>query len=406
MSTYTDASLIVTPNAYKAGKLYSLKPTDGSGDLGVVRATTATRVNSEGLIESVAINEPRLDYTNGSCPSILVEPQRTNLIPNANGYTGNSVYYTITTNQSSPDGLNNAVLFVEKTSTSPYSINSVTATILPNTQYTYSFFVKYAGIQFIPINASDGLSGFGATFDALNGVMSSGVGIVQQYQDGWYRVSLTRTSGATANTGTITHGFGVKTGDGVSGFYFFGNQIEAGANATSYIPTIASAVTRNADVISKTGISDLINSREGVLFANIKALTNPATAFSGISLGSTSNRILFRFSNAANIINVVIVTNSVVEVNIFYNSFNNYASDFNKIALKYKDNDVSLYINGVKVSESLSCTMPDENAISTLLLADGSSSSASFNSFFGNINVLSVFPNSLTDEQLIELTTL
>ena len=71
MSLLDTASLIVTPNGYKASKLYSVKPTDASGDMTVVRATTATRVNSAGLIESVAINVPRLDYTGGGCPSIL-----------------------------------------------------------------------------------------------------------------------------------------------------------------------------------------------------------------------------------------------------------------------------------------------------------------------------------------------
>jgi hypothetical protein len=63
----------------RQGTLYSIKPTSGLGDMTVVRATTATRVNSAGLIESVAINVPRLDYTDSTCPSLLVEPQRTNL---------------------------------------------------------------------------------------------------------------------------------------------------------------------------------------------------------------------------------------------------------------------------------------------------------------------------------------
>ena len=80
MSLYDDASIILTPNAYKAGKLYSLKPTDGTADFDVVRATTATRVNEDGLLESVGVNVPRLDYSGGGCPSILVEPQSTNLI--------------------------------------------------------------------------------------------------------------------------------------------------------------------------------------------------------------------------------------------------------------------------------------------------------------------------------------
>ena len=80
MSLYNDASLIVTPNGYKEGKLFSIVPTDGSGDLSVTRATTATYVGSDGLIKTAGVNEARLDYTNASCPSILVEPQRTNLV--------------------------------------------------------------------------------------------------------------------------------------------------------------------------------------------------------------------------------------------------------------------------------------------------------------------------------------
>lgn len=80
MSLLDTASLILTPNGYKASKLYSVKPTNGDGDMVVTRNTTATRVNSAGVIESVAINVPRLDYTNASCPIILVEPLRTNLV--------------------------------------------------------------------------------------------------------------------------------------------------------------------------------------------------------------------------------------------------------------------------------------------------------------------------------------
>ena len=56
MSLYTDASLIMYPSGYKEDKIYSLKPTDGSGDLTFTRASTATRVNAEGLIEKVRTN--------------------------------------------------------------------------------------------------------------------------------------------------------------------------------------------------------------------------------------------------------------------------------------------------------------------------------------------------------------
>ena len=88
MSTYDDASLIYYPSGYKAGKAYSLKPTDGIGDLTFTRASTATRVNSSGLIESVATGVPRIDYTGGGCGKLLLEPQRTNLVfPSATAST-------------------------------------------------------------------------------------------------------------------------------------------------------------------------------------------------------------------------------------------------------------------------------------------------------------------------------
>ena len=88
MSTYNDASLIYYPSGYKESKAYSLKPTDGSGDLTFTRASTATRVNSSGLIESVATGVPRIDYTGGGCAKLLLEPQRTNLVfPSATGLT-------------------------------------------------------------------------------------------------------------------------------------------------------------------------------------------------------------------------------------------------------------------------------------------------------------------------------
>jgi hypothetical protein len=84
-NAFNNASIIVTPNGYKASKIYSLKPTDGSGDLTFTRATTATRINSLGVWESVAINVPRLQYPiGGGCPSLLIEPQKTNIFLNSN----------------------------------------------------------------------------------------------------------------------------------------------------------------------------------------------------------------------------------------------------------------------------------------------------------------------------------
>ena len=280
MSTYTDASLIVTPNAYKAGKLYSLKPTEGTGDLDVVRATTATYVGSDGLIKTALANEVRFDYTNGSCPSILVEPQRTNLVINSN-LPNNSSSFTKITGQSSPDGLNNACLLTEVALNNQKIVTSPTATILGNTTYAYSIFLKYNGIQNILINATDNISGFIRTFDILNGVIvgTSTNTFIIPYSDGWYRCVLIRTTGASAVNGSFQINLGTYLGDGIKGFYWFGAQLEAGTNATSYIPTVASTVTRNADVISKTGFSGITTITETFEDGSTNVISGSPTSY-------------------------------------------------------------------------------------------------------------------------------
>lgn len=82
MSLLTQASLVLTPNAYKAGTLYSIIPSNGNGDMTVTRATTATRINSSGVIETVNADVPRLNYANGIA-NILLEPSRTNRLLNS-----------------------------------------------------------------------------------------------------------------------------------------------------------------------------------------------------------------------------------------------------------------------------------------------------------------------------------
>ena len=73
-------SLAMIPSGYKDGKVYSVLPSNGDGDFTFSRGSNATRVNKDGLIETITGDTPRLDYSDGSCPSLLLEPQSTNLI--------------------------------------------------------------------------------------------------------------------------------------------------------------------------------------------------------------------------------------------------------------------------------------------------------------------------------------
>ena len=267
MSTYTDASLIVTPNAYKAGKLYSLKPTDGSGDLDVVRATTATYVGSDGLIKTALANEVRFDYTNGSCPSILVEPQRTNLVTYSEQFDNadwvkNNISVTAN-NTSSPRGTMTADL-IQVSGGSNFISKPFTIT---NSAHSFSVYAKKGNWDIFRIVNGSSASNV-AWFNLTNGTTSNAIGGTSQIIDvgnGWYRcIYNTTTPNTTAGIiFVLSSAMGnISAPANGSNIFIWGAQLEAGANATSYIPTVASTVTRNADVISKTGLSGITSITE------------------------------------------------------------------------------------------------------------------------------------------------
>jgi len=296
MSTYTDASLIVTPNAYKESILYSIKPGNGSGDMDVVRATTATRVNSAGLIETVGLNIPRIDYTNGSCPSILVEPQRTNLVLRSeefdNAYWSKTNSTAIANQIASPNGTLTADKLNE-TSISGYHIFA-SGNVTSGT-YTSSVFVKKGERNFVLLwnNGSNS----GRFFDIENGTLGGTLGAVplnsniEDYDDGWFRCSITNNNVTNFSIYiAISSTSAFYLGEVGKGIYTFGTQLEAGSNATSYIPTVASTVTRNADVISKSGLTGITTITETFEDDTINVIGGSPTSYT-MSEGRIKNVI-------------------------------------------------------------------------------------------------------------------
>ena len=321
MSLFEDASLVITPNGTKAGKLYAVKPTDGSGDLTVTRATSATRVNASGVIETVGANVPRLDYSNGTCPSILVEPQRTNVLLNSETLATQSV--------------------------------TVTAQA-----YTLSF--------------------YGNGTVALSGTHTASV-------VGLGTTRKTYTFTPTAGTLTLT-----ITGACTKG------QLEAGSYATSYIPTTSASVTRNADVISKIGISSLIGQTEGTIFFDLKTIANNDFKRLSINDASFVNSIFFDFDNT-NALYAKVFNGGSAVVTLLASSVN--ISNRNKIAFAYKNNDFSFYVNGIQVGSQSSGSVPSG-------LVNFDFSLAGSEKFEGNVNASALFKNRLSDNQLAKLTTI
>ena len=250
-----------------------------------------------------------------------------------------------------------------------------------------------------------------ANYDLTNGlVTASGGGVtaeIEALSNDWYRCIAKFTanntaSGTTAfflqNSTTASRG-GSYDGDGSSGLYIWGAQLEELPYATSYIPTLTgSTETRATETATGAGSATLINSTEGVLYAEIAALANDLE-LEGISLsdGGLTNRVVIFKWSTSNGIRARVTSNGS-------NVFNSTTivtdiKSFNKIALKYKENDFALWINGVEVLSDASGAIPI--GLNTL---DFTSSGVSGSPFYGKCKALAVFNEALSDDELNNLT--
>jgi hypothetical protein len=194
----------------------------------------------------------------------------------------------------------------------------------------------------------------------------------------------------------------------VADFSAWGAQIEAGAYATSYIPTLGASVTRVADAASKTGISSLIGQTEGTLYAeefhdaSVANLNGYDDTLVAATDGTSANMIaIFHYGaggGANNIAVFFIRLNNVTQAAIISSSL---PTGTYKMALAYKNNDVVAYINGVQVGTDTSATIP---ATSVVTLVDPITTNAATKTVRNAQTLL--FPTRLTNAQLAELTTL
>ena len=411
MSLLDKASLVITPNAYKASKLYSVIPNTTLGDMDVVRATTATRVNASGLIESVANNVPRLDYLNASCPSILVEPQRTNVQISSEDFsnaTYTNIGVSVTTNAIvAPDGTITADKLVEDTSNG-FHTSDIIHSGRSAGDHTVSVFVKAAErtkFQILGFLTLTGNVDFDLTAGTATTVAPAKNGKIENYGNGWYRCSATFGDLTGLNAQTLFNilnnsGSNSYTGTSGSGLYLWGAQVELGSYSTSYIKTISSTVTRNVDLISETGISSLIGQTEGVLFVESAALFNDLTPrLLSLSNGTTTNRIFINYSATSNTIGLTVVSAGITILNINYLVSN--TTQFAKIAVRYSNTlGYSLWVNGVNRGSNALVTIPA--SMSRLGFDNGAGGTF----FYSKIKQLQLYKIALSDTEMATLTTL
>jgi len=414
MSTpfYDLASLVLVPSGYKASKVYAQKPLTTDGQLTFSRASTATRVNASGLIETVASNVPRLDYLNSSCPRLLLEPQRTNLALyseqfNNAAWTQNQL--TVTANNLvSPDGYTNADTALETSSNAFHDLLQ-TISVTSGTTYTLSSFVKAAGRDYCYLFISDGATPVAVKYNLATGVVlgnalgSAVSSSIVNYGNGWYRCSLVYTAGATnpatiaiSATNSPALSLSAYTGDITKGIAVYGAQVEAGAYPTSLINTTTAAVTRLADAASKTGISSLFGSAF-TIFADVTKLEDagPTRYLVAKGAGSTYQNFI-SFEKQSNGVLMVVTDGSATTV-VSIASGTYAVGQRMKIAARCQNGSYALYINGVQIGVASTAFTP---SISSLDLH--------YFDYYGNnaTNQVLVFPSALTNAQLAELTSL
>lgn len=333
------------------------------------------------------LNVPRLDYSNGAtCPSVLIEPQRTNLLTYSNDFSNaiwTKAFTTITPNFAiSPDGTLNA----SKMDCS--SINSGLTHSLgsqPAGTYTFSGYIKATGSN---IGKEIAIRFQTSPFTQTN-LVTNGE---------WQKIEVTITTSSNVVLYPKFLVFGLT--NPVSEILIYGAQLEAGSYATSYIPTTTTAVTRIADVCSKSGISSLIGQTEGTVyleinvnksmigrpFTNIITLQDAIFNFLNIYIDSSTSSIRVRVrKDNGSIVNIMIKNISIGTL---------------KIAVKYINGNYKLFLNGILESTSTDSTNFPTPPLNTLVLSDVNFGSNSY----PTKNIM-LFKTQLTDQECIELTT-
>ena len=342
----------------------------------VTRAlNTATAVNSSGYIATVNANLPRFDYNPTApitCKGLLIEESRANIFLQSEALTspwvisgGGSLNATPT---AAPDNANTAKKLQENTANTYFSAYQP-VTLTNGAVYTASFFAKPSGRDWLFLYFS------GGTATAYVNIATKTVGTTTgsptitftDYANGFVRVTMAFTNASVGGQNVQvwlaqSDGVRIYQGDGASGMYIWGFQLELGAFATSYIPTTTTSLTRNADAVSMTGtnFSDWYNATEGTLQVIGSMNTASTSIFQTFAMIGDANNSLQIFNNlSASRFRGDIYSGGSIQKAFTYTAAGAPASGTTyNIIVGLKANDFAMAINGNTVATANSGLMP------------------------------------------------
>ena len=349
----------------------------------------------------------------------MIEQQSTNLLTYSSDYTqsawGKSAVTINSASTIAPDGTQTAQKLVETATTAYHYVNIVVTGLSNSTLYNLSFYAKAAELNFlytITPNSSTG-TGTGNMITLSTGAQSNaGVfnGTSTAVGNGWFRYSLT---GLSSSTGGFSIAFYVnqtstqssELGNGYSGIYIWGAQLEALAFPTSYIPTVASQVTRSADSASMTGtnFSSWFNNQQGSIFLTWEG--GAGAAYVGPQGATISNGVSSTFvlgcTNYGGLANrSQIVTNGTSITGGLLTIGTNTVGSFGNSMISWNSTTCQIAFNGASTSRALtSPVLPTVNAL--YLGWDPTYLGANLN---GYIKKFAYYPIALTSTNLVALT--
>ena len=373
---------------------------------------TGASTAQAGILEDM----PRLDYSGGaSCPALLLEPQRTNLVTQSE-YLTNTTRSTITHNQAtSPEGLQNAFLAVDSTDANNHIVGAGLANLGGTDTAVFSVFAKKQNNRYINLRITDdaasagtGINFYNATFDLESGVVTDDYesntptnpfSDIEDVGNGWYRcwVGLTKKSGAARTDYKVylvnSSSAGVNPtyqGTGNDGNYLYGYQLESGSYPTSYIPTYGASVTRSNEYFT----TNVDLQTTGILGSTWTFLYD--NTFVDVPRDTTSG--IFQITDGTG--NYVRITLNAIGSLRLQDSEGTIAnSTNNKIVGRYDGTKVEFFGDGASLGSRVQGSGYDYSNLNAY-------SPSTLNSKKIKLNQLVFFPTALTDSECIALTTL
>ena len=354
-------------------------------------------------------HSPRFDYSGGaSCPSLLLEPSRTQLVTQSEYFGGysNSNSTDEPNATTSPEGLTNATSFLEAATTGQHKLTT-SLSFDGSSTYTFSIFAKTNGRDLYIDTQNSNEWGGRAWFDLTNGTANSVLGTanIEDFGNGWYRCIVTGEStlagGNLVELLTSDGSTNSTTGDITKGVFIYGAQMEQGSYPTSYIPNHSGgSVTRNTDVtlsLTNAGADGLINNYNTTIFINLKKIISVNNVIRFVTLfpnGGANNPRVLLYGNMSNALVQYRVTGQADQsITSPYNR-----DEVNKIAIRISGTSLTMFHNGEEVN---TITIVQGDDLEYLSLAESAATDSGY-----LLNQLLSFPTALSDDECIALTTL